>query len=49
MENIVEINDLQATILHQLRINHKRLTMKFQGLDMRLANIAGKVVKGVLA
>jgi len=49
VENIVEVNDLQATILHQLGINHKRLNVKFQGLDMRLTNIAGKVVNGVIA
>ena len=49
VENIVEVNDLQATILHQLGINHKRLTVKFQGLDLRLTGIAGRVVKGVLA
>ena len=49
VENIVEVNDLQATILHQLGINHKRLTVKFQGLDLRLTGIAGRVVNGVLA
>ena len=49
VENIVEVNDLQATILHQLGIDHKRLNVQFQGLDMRLTGIAGKVVNGVLA
>ena len=49
VENIVHVNDLQATILHQLGIDHKRLNVQFQGLDMRLTGIAGKVVQGVLA
>ena len=49
VENVVHINDLHATILHLLGIDHKRLNLKFQGLDMRLTNIAGKVVKGLLS
>ena len=48
VEDIVHVNDLQATILHQLGIDHKRLTVKFQGLDLRLTGIAGKVVDGIL-
>lgn len=49
VENIVDVHDLHATMLHQMGIDHKRMTVKFQGLDMRLTGVAGKVVKGILA
>ena len=49
VENIVEVHDLHATILHLLGVDHKRLSVKFQGLDMRLTNVHGRVVKEVLA
>lgn len=45
----VHIHDLHATILHQLGIDHERLTYKFQGRRYRLTDVFGKVVKGVLA
>jgi hypothetical protein len=45
----VPIHDLQATILHCLGIDHEKLTYKFQGRYFRLTDIAGQVVKGVLA
>ena len=47
-ENPVHVHDLQATILHQLGINHERLTYRFQGRDYRLTDVHGKVVKDVL-
>ena len=49
VENVVSVHDLHATMLHLLGIDHQRLTTKFQGLDVRLTGIAGKVVKPVLA
>lgn len=49
VENVVDVHDLHATMLHLLGIEHKRMTVKFQGLDMRLTGIAGKVVKPLLA
>jgi hypothetical protein len=49
VENVVGVHDLHATMLHQLGIDHKRMTVKFQGLDMRLTGVAGEVVRGVLA
>ena len=51
VENVVHVHDLQATLLHQLGINHQRLTVKFQGLDVRLTGVGeeGRVVKGILA
>ena len=48
-ENIVDVHDLHATMLYLLGIDHKRLNVKFQGLDMRLTGIAGNVVKGIVA
>jgi hypothetical protein len=45
----VHVYDLQATILHCLGIDHKRLTFKFQGRHFRLTDIAGDVVTKLLA
>ena len=49
IENRVHVHDLQATILHQLGINHERLTYKFQGRNFRLTDVHGHVVKDILA
>ncbi len=45
----VHVNDFHATLLHLLGVDHERLTYRFQGRDFRLTDVAGKVVKGVLA
>ena len=45
----VHINDLHATILHCLGIDHERLTYRFQGRDFRLTDVAGKVAFPILA
>ena len=46
----VNINDLNATILHLMGIDHSRFSFKFQGLDQRLTGVEEHhVVKGVLA
>ncbi len=48
--NIVHVHDLHATILQLLGIDHRRLTVKVQGLDMRLTGVEeAKVVDGVIA
>jgi Protein of unknown function (DUF1501) len=47
-ENPVAVPDFHATMLHLLGIDHKRLTVKFQGLDARLTGIAGEVVRDIL-
>jgi hypothetical protein len=49
VEKPVSVPDLHATLLHLLGIDHQRLTVKFQGLDVRLTGIAGYVVKDILA
>ena len=42
-ENPVHIHDLQATILHQLGIDHERLTFRYQGRNFRLTDVHGEV------
>ena len=49
VEDVVNVHDLHATMLHLLGIDHKRLTVKYQGLDARLTGIAGELVKGIIA
>jgi hypothetical protein len=49
VENKVEIHDLHATLLHLLGIDHKRLTYRFSGRDMRLTDVRGEVVRDLLA
>jgi len=43
------IHDLQATVLHQLGMDHERLTYHFQGRDFRLTDQFGKVVEKIIA
>jgi hypothetical protein len=43
----VHVNDLQATILHALGLNHEQLTFRHQGRDFRLTDVAGNVVPQV--
>jgi hypothetical protein len=45
----VHVHDIQATILHCLGVDHKRLTYKFQGRHFRLTDVAGEVVSDLLA
>ncbi len=44
----VHVHDLQATILHQLGIDHERLTFRYQGRDFRLTDVHGEVVQGIV-
>ncbi len=48
-ENPVHVHDLHATILHQLGVDHEKLTYKYQGRYYRLTDVHGHVVKGILA
>ncbi len=48
VEDRVGINDLHATILHLLGIDHERLTYKSNGRDFRLTDVAGRVVRELL-
>ena len=47
--NPVHVHDLQATILHQLGVDHEKLTYMYQGRRFRLTDIHGNVVKDILA
>jgi hypothetical protein len=49
VENPVSVHDFHATMLYLLGIDHKRLTVKFQGLDARLTGISGDVVRDIIA
>jgi hypothetical protein len=45
----VHIHDLNATILHQLGIDHTKLTFRYQGRDFRLTDVEGSLVQPILA
>jgi hypothetical protein len=45
----VHIHDWHATILHLLGLEHTKLTYRYAGRDMRLTEVKGNVVKGILA
>lgn len=49
VKDIVDVHDLHATMLALMGIDHHRLNVKFQGLDVRLTGVAGKLVKGIMA
>lgn len=49
VENKVQIHDLHATMLHLLGIDHKRLTYRFSGRDIRLTDVYGEVMQEILA
>jgi len=45
----VSVNDLHATVLHLLGLDHERLTYRHNGRDFRLTDVAGRVVKEIVA
>lgn len=49
VESPVQIHDLHATMLHLLGVDHKRLTVRFGGRDMRLTDVHGEIVEKILA
>ena len=49
VENPVSVHDFHATILHLLGMDHKRLTYRYGGRDMRLTDVHGDVIDGVIA
>lgn len=44
-----EIHDLHATMLHLLGVDHTRSTFRFGGRDMRLTDVHGHLIEGILA
>jgi hypothetical protein len=49
VDDVVHVHDLHATILHQLGLDHQKLTVRAQGRDFRLTDVGGKIVDGLLA
>jgi uncharacterized protein (DUF1501 family) len=49
IERPVHVHDLNATILHLLGLDHKRLTHRFQGRDFRLTDVHGELVNEIIA
>ena len=49
VEDKIHVNDLQATILNRLGLEHTRLTYRHMGRDFRLTDVAGNVVEKLLA
>ena len=45
----VHVNDLHATILHLMGLDHERLTFKHLGRRYRLTDVSGKLINGILA
>jgi Protein of unknown function (DUF1501) len=45
----VHLNDLHATILHLLGMDHTRLTYRYNGRDFRLTDVAGEVIRPILS
>jgi hypothetical protein len=48
IENVVDVHDLHATMLKLLGIEHTKLSIKFQGLDVRLTGVAGKAINDIM-
>jgi hypothetical protein len=49
VENKVHLHDLHATMLHLLGLDHLRLTYRHAGRDFRLTDVAGEVVREIMA
>jgi hypothetical protein len=49
VEDKVHLHDLHATILHQLGLDHEKLTFQYAGRPFRLTDVSGRVVKEILA
>jgi hypothetical protein len=43
------MHDLHATVLHQLGLDHEKLTYRYSGRNFRLTDVHGRVVKEILA
>ena len=48
-ENKVHLNDLHATLLHLLGLDHEKLTYKYNGRRFRLTDVAGEVLHDIIA
>ena len=48
-ESPVHVNDLHATLLHLLGLDHRRLTYRYAGRDFRLTDVGGRVLEELIA
>ena len=48
VENPVDVHDLHATMLHQLGLDHKRLTYRYSGRDFRLTDVHGNLIQAII-
>jgi hypothetical protein len=49
VEQKVHVNDLHATLLHLMGLDHERLTYRFNGRDFRLTDVGGSVIRELIA
>jgi hypothetical protein len=49
VENVLTVHDLHATILHLLGLDHQRLSFYHNGLERRLTDVHGRVIREILA
>lgn len=49
VEDPVEVHDLHATLLHQLGMDHERLTFRHAGRDFRLTDVHGRIIHDILS
>jgi Protein of unknown function (DUF1501) len=49
VEKPMHVHDLHATMLHQLGMDHTKLTYRYSGRDFRLTDVAGNVIKEIIA
>ena len=47
-QNRMHVHDLHATILHQMGLDHERLTYRYSGRDHRLTDVSGRVIRDLL-
>jgi uncharacterized protein (DUF1501 family) len=48
VENPVHVNDLHATVLHQMGFDHTKLTFRYSGRDFRLTDVGGRVITDII-
>lgn len=48
-ENVLEVHDLHATILHLLGFDHEHFTYRYAGRDFRLTDVSGRVIHDIIA
>ncbi|HEY1598543.1 MAG TPA: DUF1501 domain-containing protein [Pirellulales bacterium] len=49
VENKAHVHDIHATILHLMGLDHEQLTYFHSGREMRLTDVEGEVIRGILA